>query len=67
MENLYSQNPTMALRADYKAALLQLCCKILNWFVNAFKLADAIRNDAADFLTETELTGTIAEEIKEMD
>jgi hypothetical protein len=29
MENLYYQTPTMTLRADYRAALLQLCCKIL--------------------------------------
>jgi hypothetical protein len=66
MENLYSQNPTMTLRADYKASLLALCCKILQWFVAAFKI------NIEGFPPQNELTNitpidTIWEEIKAMD
>jgi hypothetical protein len=67
MENLYYQNPTMTLRADYKAALLALCGKILQWFVAAFKV------DIERFLAQSELTSidnstnAMWEEIKAMD
>jgi hypothetical protein len=67
MENLYYQNPTMTLRADYRAALLQLCCKVLEWFASAFKLANAMRDDTVNFLTQSQRAGAIWEEVKQMD
>jgi len=67
MENLYHQNPTMTLRADYRAALLQLCCKIFEWFASAFKLANAVRDDTVDVPLKSQRAGAAWEEIKQMD
>jgi hypothetical protein len=36
METLYRQARAMSLEADYREALILLCCGILKWFVNAF-------------------------------
>jgi hypothetical protein len=67
MENLYSQNPAMTLRPDYKAALLELCGKILHWFSNVFVMIKSLDDDFFGFLTQKELSVTLWEEIKKMD
>lgn len=67
MENLYSQTPTMTLRLDYKAALVDLCVKILHWFSNTFTLAKSLEDNSSESSTQKELSVTFWEEIKKMD
>ena len=38
METLYRQAREMTLQSDYQAALIRLCCEILEWFVKAFSV-----------------------------
>jgi len=67
MENLYYQNPAMTLCADYKAVLLELCCKILEWFESAFACANVFPAGAADFEMQSQRAGAFLQEVKEMD
>ena len=65
MENLYTQNPSLTLRPEYQAALLDLCVTTLTYFDAAFA---AGRKAAESVMSEEQgIVDALVQEIKGKD